>query len=81
MRYFCYVLKSIPFGTYYYGSTGSLEKRLKRHNNGLVRSTKSKKPWMLHYFEEFDSRAEAFRREMFFKTIDGYNYLKEKGII
>jgi len=36
---------------------------------------------LLHYFEEFATRKEAFERERFFKSIDGYNWLKEKGII
>ena len=54
---------------------------LRRHNSGKVRSTKGKKPWVLHYYEEFDARGKALRRERFFKSIDGYKYLKEKGII
>jgi len=35
----------------------------------------------LHYFEEFETRSEAFKRERFFKSIDGYNYLKSQKII
>tara|TARA_R110002124_G_scaffold255201_1_gene420887 strand:+ start:21332 stop:21508 length:177 start_codon:yes stop_codon:yes gene_type:complete len=55
--------------------------RLKAHNKGKVRYTKGRRPWMFHYKEEFATRSEAYRREQFFKSIDGYNYLKEKGII
>ena len=81
MIFFVYILKSSITGTYYYGSTANLEVRLKRHNSGKVRSTKGKKPWVLHYYEELKTRGEALRRERFFKSVDGYKYLKEKGII
>jgi len=79
---FCaYVLKSLSKGTHYYGSTENLAKRLKEHNVGKVRSSKGRRPWVVHYFEEFETRSEALTREKFFKSIDGYLYLKEKGII
>jgi putative endonuclease len=54
---------------------------MKRHNGGHVRSTKGKRPWVLHYYEAFETRSEALNRERFFKTIDGYKHLKERGII
>ena len=78
--FFAYILKSEIDGSHYYGHCEDLDKRLKRHDDGKVRSTKSKRPWKLHYFEEFHTRSEAFRREMFFKSIKGYQFLKEKGI-
>jgi len=78
---FAYILRSIKDGTYYYGSTKDLESRLKEHNNGKVKYTKGHRPYKLHYLEEFSARKEAFERERFFKSIDGYNWLKENGII
>ena len=78
---FAYILRSTKDGTYYYGSTKDLECRLMEHNNGKVKYTKGHRHYKLHYFEEFATRKEAFNRERFFKTIDGYNWLKEKGII
>ena len=39
------------------------------------------KPSVLHYFETFEVRADAIRRELFFKSIDGYNFLKSQNII
>lgn len=79
--FFTYILKNGIDQTYYYGHTKDLEKRLKDHNKGKVRSTKSKRPWQIHYFEEFETKSEAYKRELFFKSIDGYNFLKEKNII
>jgi putative endonuclease len=80
MKYYAYILRSEKTGTYYYGSTTDLQARLKYHNAGKVRSTKAKRPWTLHYFEEFQTQGEALARERFFKTIDGYLFLKKNGI-
>ena len=79
--YFAYILKSSVSGRHYYGHTKNLEKRLKRHNSGNVRSTKAYKPWTIHYHEEFHTKSEAYCREMYFKSIDGRNYLKRENII
>ncbi len=81
MSYYTYILKSLSHGTYYYGSTENIDKRLKEHNAGRQKYTKGRSPWVLHYFEVFEKRSEAMQRERFFKTIDGYNYLKSRGII
>ena len=79
--YTTYILKSEITGTYYYGHSADLNNRLKRHNGGFVKSTKAKRPWRTHYQERFESKSEAYKRELFFKTIDGYNWLKENNII
>jgi putative endonuclease len=79
--FFTYILKSTVDGSHYYGHCENLETRLKTHNGGKVRSTKAKRPWILHYSEEFKTRSEAYRRELFFKSIEGYKYLKAEGII
>jgi putative endonuclease len=76
-----YILKSIKDSKYYYGSTENINKRIKDHNAGKVRSTKGRRPLVLHYYEEFASMQEARKRENYFKSIDGYNWLKKKGII
>lgn len=78
---YAYILKSIKDGTYYYGSTADVIQRIKKHNNGKVKYTKGHRPYKLHYHEEFKTRKEAIARESFFKSIDGYNWLKTKGII
>lgn len=75
-----YILKSLKDGTYYYGSTSDLDKRLKYHNSGKSRYTKRKLPWVIHYTESFETKTEAIKREIFFKSIDGYIWLKENGI-
>jgi putative endonuclease len=77
---FVYILKSEKTGRYYYGFTDAIEQRISIHNAGRVRSTKAYKPWKLHYFERCADRNEARKRELFFKSIDGYLWLKEKKI-
>ncbi|MFN7258285.1 MAG: GIY-YIG nuclease family protein [Cyclobacteriaceae bacterium] len=79
--FFVYILKSSSDGRYYYGSTNSLEKRVLLHNAGRVKSTKSRIPFVLHYFEKFNTRKEAFKKEQFFKSINGYLWLKNQKII
>lgn len=58
-----------------------MEERLDQHNRGRVRSTKAYRPLELIHKEKFKTKSEAFQREMFFKSIDGYQCLKSKGII
>lgn len=79
--FYAYILKSLKDSTYYKGSTDDLKKRIKQHNSGKVRYTKGHLPYKLHYFEEFDTRAEALKREKFFKSVEGYKWLKKNNII
>ncbi len=81
MMFYTYIIKSIKTGRYYFGHTKNLQERLKCHNSGKVRSTKAYRPWKIHYYETFKTKSEAYRRELFFKSIEGRKWLKEKGII
>jgi putative endonuclease len=78
---YTYILKSLKDEGYYYGHTSDIEKRLKKHNTKKVRSTKSRVPFMLHYHEIFQTKSEAYVQEMYFKSIEGKKYLREKGIL
>ena len=81
MSFFTYILKSQKDGGYYYGHTNNLKARLHRHNQKQVKSTKYRVPLDLHYFEEFETKSEAYRQEMYFKSVAGKVYLRDKGII
>ena len=51
-------------GTYYTGWTNNLEKRLKAHNDGKgAKYTKARLPVSLIYYEEFQTKEDAMRRE------------------
>jgi len=79
--FYSYILISEKTSRHYYGHCEDLEIRLKRHNAGKVRSTKAYLPWKIQYFEEFPTRAEAAKREKFYKSINGYQWLQSAGII
>jgi len=70
-KYAVYVLKSVKDGELYTGHTSNLEKRLKAHNRGAVKSTRNRRPFILVYCEAFKTKSEAFGREMYFKTAEG----------
>lgn len=78
--FYAYVLKSSVSNRHYYGHSKDLKSRLNSHNQGKVRSTKAYRPWVIIYFEEFETKSQAYQREMFFKSIEGYNFLKQQGI-
>ena len=79
MPYFVYILVSQKDGSLYTGQTNNLEKRLLRHNKRLVKTTKSKAPYRVGYFEEFDTRAKAMWRELELKK--KWNTNRKKKLI
>ena len=79
--FYTYILRSEKTGRYYYGHTKDLYGRLKQHNAGKVHSTKGYRPWVIHYYEKFPTKSQAFQREMYFKRIEGRIWLKSRGII
>ena len=58
-------------GTLYTGWTNCLQKRLKAHNEGKAgaKYTRSKRPVKLVYYEGFETKEEAMRREYAIKQL------------
>lgn len=57
-------------GTFYCGWTNDLDKRLKAHNEGRgARYTKTRRPVVLSYYETFQTREEAMKREYAIKRL------------
>jgi len=75
-----YVLRSEKDGNYYIGSTREIEKRIRSHRAGRVRSTKRRRPLRLIYTEKYESITEARKRENFLKSGQGRKWLKENII-
>jgi len=73
-----YFLRSRKDSSFYVGQTSNIENRLQRHNKGLIRSTKHRRPFDLIYRENFNTRREAMLREKYLKSIAG---VKEKKAI
>lgn len=62
MHYF-YVLRSLKDAKLYYGQTGDLRKRVELHNAGQVPVTKQRRPLELIYYEGYNSKELAIKRE------------------
>lgn len=81
MPYWVYILQNETTRILYKGQTSDLEKRIERHNtheSGSKRYThKQKGPWHLVYSEKFDTSSDAMKRERFFKSGQGREWIKE----
>lgn len=80
VMFYTYVLKSLKNGRCYTGSTSNLDRRLREHNKGKTKSIRFNGPFELIYKEQYNTRLEAVRRELFLKSGKGRGYLQEMGI-
>ncbi|RJQ24694.1 GIY-YIG nuclease family protein [Candidatus Parcubacteria bacterium] len=64
-----YILKSEKDGRFYIGSTGNISERIIRHNKGYSKYTKGKGPYKLIYKEDYNTLAEAKKREYYLKSL------------
>ncbi len=76
MNYFTYILQSIYKKSYYIGYTHNLASRIDKHNSGFTKSTKSGIPWELVYFEQFETKSEAIKRELEIKSKKSRKYIE-----
>ena len=78
--FYVYVLKSRRNGKTYTGHTENLGKRLSQHNTEKNKRKFScvNGPWDLMFFENFETRSDAMRREKFLKSGKGRECIKEK---
>jgi len=66
-------------GTFYVGWTNNLKKRIKTHNQGKgAKYTRGRTPVNLVYWEEYDSRSDAQKREI---TIKNYSRKEKERLI
>ena len=75
--FYLYIIKSSKDGSFYTGQCQDLEERVSRHNKGYTRSTKSKMSWHLVYCEQYDTRSEAIKRELYIKKQKSRLYINE----
>ncbi|MEQ9307847.1 MAG: GIY-YIG nuclease family protein [Balneolaceae bacterium] len=74
-----YALYSSNFDKIYIGYSSDVEKRLVSHNHPKnIGHTKRYQPWEIVFAENYDSRAEAMKREKELKTAKGREYVWEK---
>lgn len=78
MMYYVYIILCKD-SSYYTGYTKDVEKRFEMHKNGQgSRYTRSHKPDKLVYFEQFNSRSEAMKRE---RKIKKLSHIQKKKLI
>ena len=66
---YTYMLKCSD-GTLYTGRTNDLEKRVEAHNSGKgAKYTKARRPVELAYYEEFETKEQAMKREYAVKQL------------
>uniref|UniRef100_F4C1B0 Excinuclease ABC C subunit domain protein n=1 Tax=Sphingobacterium sp. (strain 21) TaxID=743722 RepID=F4C1B0_SPHS2 len=78
--YYVYAIRSERDGRIYVGLSQNVEKRLNEHNEGRTKSTKGYIPWKLIYKEEVGNRLTARKREKYYKSGIGKEFLKSLQI-
>lgn len=77
--YYVYLLK-LNNDSVYTGSTPDLYERVKRHENGLVKSTKDHRPLELVWYCAFENRLAARRFEDYLKSGSGQAFRNKRLI-
>ena len=74
--YYVYILFSEKDKLLYTGFSTDLKLRIEKHNSGLVRATKNRRPFKLIYYECYANELDARRREVYLKGEKGKGELK-----
>jgi putative endonuclease len=74
--YYTYIVECSD-GTLYTGFTVNLEKRIKTHNEKKgAKYTRGRTPVTLKYYEQFENKTDAIKREAEVKKLNKLNKLK-----
>jgi len=76
--WYIYVLESLTDKKWYTGLTNDINARLRKHNTGQVKSTKSRKPFKIIYYEFCLHKKDAEAREKYLKSGMGKRYIKNR---
>jgi putative endonuclease len=76
LPYSVYVLFSEKDRILYIGFSSDIEKRISKHNEGGVLSTRSRRPLKLIFIEYYLFKKDAMDRENYFKTTAGKRAIK-----
>ena len=80
MTYTVYIIFSNQTNKFYVGQTEDFEKRLPRHNYGLVKSTKTGIPWKVIHTIACNNRSESMILESRIKSRGISRYLTDNNI-
>ena len=79
--YYVYILKSLKDKSLYIGVTKNLKRRIKKHNFGEVKYTKTKKPYKLIWFCVFANKEKSYKFEKYLKSGSGKAFTNKHLII
>ena len=71
-----YIIFSAQLNKYYVGHTENIKLRLTQHNEGISTFTSKANDWIIKYSENFNSREEAYKREMEIKRKKSRRYIE-----
>lgn len=74
--YYTYGIKSLSRNYIYVGLTDNVQRRFGEHQNGKNKTTKPYTPYKIILVEEFPTRLEARKREIYLKSGIGKEFLK-----
>jgi len=74
--FYTYIIYSAILNKYYIGSCQDVAQRLQDHLNSRSKYTKVAKDWELKYFETFDTRSEACKRELQIKKMKSRKFIE-----
>ena len=76
IMFYTYILYSATLNKYYIGSCQDIQKRLQDHLNSRSKFTKVVKDWELKYYETFETRSNAMKRELQIKKMKSSKYIE-----
>jgi putative endonuclease len=76
-KFFVYILQSMKDFSFYVGQCNDLDKRMSKHYDGMSKYTATKRPWRLVYFEMYNSRSDAIKRENQIKKMKSKKFIEE----
>ncbi len=68
---YVYILHSLKDYKRYIGMTSDIQRRIFEHNQGLVKSTRNRRPLDIIYYESFETKSEALLFEKKLKDKKG----------
>lgn len=77
-RFTVYIIYSAKLDKYYIGFTsGEIGERLRRHNGASRNFTGKANDWEVKYYEEFDEKGKALKREKEIKALKSRRLIEE----
>jgi len=75
--YYTYILLSLKDKGTYTGYTNNIPLRFSQHCDGLVKSTRNRRPLKLIYYEAYVYQEDTLKREKYLKTGWGRYYINK----